>query len=250
MTPPTLRDVDTHYLQQVVGALQQRLGDRLVGVYLFGSAGAGHYEPGISDLDVQAVVESSLDLPDRLALASALSHAELPCPARRLEFVCYARAAVQAAHRHPSFELNLNTGAGGLHHVCTDPSQEASHWFLLDMALGRERGQVLYGAPLQQTFATVPRAWVLAAMADSLAWHSQHEPASPNAVLNACRAWRYAVTGRLGAKAEAVEWARSQPADHPVVEAAWQCRHGGPPIDAKSAAAFVAVVREAVVVAG
>lgn len=249
MTLPNLPDVDASYLQQLVSVLEQSLHERLVGVYLFGSAGAGHYEPGISDLDVQAVVEAPLNAHERVALAMRLAHAELPCPARRLEFVCYDRAAVEAAHRHPRFQLNFNTGAGGLHHLSTDPSAEASHWFLLDIALGRERGRTLHGEPLEQVFGAVPRKWVLEAMEDSLAWHEESEPASANAVLNACRASRYAVTGQLGSKGEAVEWARGEDAGASVVETAWRCRHGGPPIHREAAATFIASVRGALAAA-
>ena len=249
MTLPNLPDVDASYLQQLVSVLEQSLHERLVGVYLFGSAGAGHYEPGISDLDVQAVVEAPLNAHERVALAMRLAHAELPCPARRLEFVCYDRAAVEAAHRHPRFQLNFNTGAGGLHHLSTDPSAEASHWFLLDIALGRERGRTLHGEPLEQVFGAVPRKWVLEAMEDSLVWHEESEPASANAVLNACRAWRYAVTGQLGSKGEAVEWARGKNPVAAVVEAAWGCRHGGPPVQPEAASAFIASVRGALAAA-
>ena len=57
------------YLGQVAKTLQRHLESRLVGVYLFGSAAYSAYEPGISDLDVQAVVSGSLSKREREEIA-------------------------------------------------------------------------------------------------------------------------------------------------------------------------------------
>jgi hypothetical protein len=161
---------------------------------------------------VQAVVDEPLGRRERLALARRLSHDTLPCPARRLEFVCYARSAISPAARRPQFELNLNTGAGARDHLAVDPAEEPSHWFLLDIAAGRGLGIALLGPAPADVFAPIPRLWCLEALEESLAWHEQHEPASANTLLNACRGWRYAATGRFGSKQAGAAWALRQPA--------------------------------------
>ncbi len=245
-TPKALPHAEAAYLEQVVTTLQNRLKQRLVGIYLFGSAAYGGYEPGISDLDVQAVVANSLSTCERKEIAGCLAHQTLPCPARRLEFVCYAQPAIQPAARHPQFEMNFNTGAGEQDRLSLDPAEEPSHWFVLDIAMGRERGRCLMGPEPSHIFAELPRLWELEAIADSLAWHSKHEPTSANIVLNACGGWRYVVTGRWGSKLEGAAWAQQQPACPAVVEHAVQRRRGGPQLDASAVTELIEFVTEAV----
>jgi len=237
---------ETAYLEQLVCRLQSGLGPRLVGVYLFGSAGYGAYEAGISDLDVQAVVDGVSSTRQREELAERLAHESLPCPAKRLDFVCYTRSAVNPARRHPHFELNFNTGDGIPEQLMFDPSAEANHWFLLDIAMGREFGHAMVGPPPATVFAPIPSVWQLQAIQDSLAWHPAHDPISPNNVLNACRGWRYAVTGALGSKAAGASWARSQPGCPPIVERAEHSRRDGAPVSPSEAADLIAIASEAV----
>ena len=55
-------------------------------------------------------------------------------------------------------------------------------------------------------FAEVPPSLVLTQVADELGWAAEHNP-SEYAVLNACRAWRYAVDGALVSKVDGGRWA-------------------------------------------
>jgi predicted nucleotidyltransferase len=220
MTMPagTLPPAETRYLRALTEQVQRVLGAPLVGVYLFGSAAYGAYQPGRSDLDVQAVVAATPACAERRALARRLAHARLPCPARRLELVVYARAAIAPATRHPQFLLNLNTGADvAADRLALDPADEASHWFLLDIAMGRELGRALLGPPAHRVFAPIPRRWCLEALLDSLAWHAAHEVASANSVRNACRGWRYAATATFGSKQAGARWALHQPDCPPAI---------------------------------
>jgi hypothetical protein len=237
---------ETLYLEKVVDSLQSQLAQRLVGVYLFGSAGYGDYRPGISDLDVQAVVTKPLEAQESRAIAMALSHARLPCPAKRLELVCYAQAAVKPARRWPQFELNFNTGCDMEDHLSLDPNEEASHWFLLDIAIGRELGRSLVGPAPEQVFAPIPRLWQLEGIADSLVWHTEHELTLANSVLNACRGWRYALTGAWGSKRTGVEWALTQPECPAVVVQAETQRVGGSALDPSEATELITLVTQAV----
>jgi hypothetical protein len=234
------------YLEKLVGTLQMRFESQLVGVYLFGSAAYSAYEPGISDLDVQAVVTKPLGKRERQELAGFLTHRTLPCPARRLEFVCYARPSIRAATRHPQFEINFNTGPGEQDHLSIDSREESSHWFLLDIALGRALGRPLVGPKPAQVFAAIPRLWQLQAIADSLAWHGDNEPTSPNAVSNACRGWRFAETGAFGSKLASSAWARQQPACPAVVEEAESHRRSGSALCQSGVTKIVKIVTEAV----
>ncbi|KAI9040646.1 uncharacterized protein KD926_007862 [Aspergillus affinis] len=66
------------YLEEMVKRLTDHLKDQLVGVYLFGSASYDAYEPGLSDLDVQAVVKDPLDTVDKQAIICRLNQDVLP----------------------------------------------------------------------------------------------------------------------------------------------------------------------------
>jgi hypothetical protein len=213
----SLPEAESRYLATLVERLRSRLGDRLVGVYLFGSAAYGAFTPGSSDLDVQAVVTDALAEDEKHAITASVAHALLPCPARRLELVCYTQASVNPAQRHPRFELNFNTGSDTDDHLTTDPADESSHWFLLDIAMGWEAGLSLSGPPTREVFGAIPRRWVLEGIADSLAWHAENELISDNSILNACRGWRYAVTGSFGSKRDGALWALDQPNCPPIV---------------------------------
>lgn len=214
----TLPGAETGYLRALTEQVRAVLGPRVVGLYLFGSAAYGAYRPGRSDLDVQVVVADALTGHESAELARRLAHKALPCPARRLEFVCYARSAIDPATRHPRFSLNFNTGADlAVDRIARDPDAEASHWFLLDIAMGRDLGRALFGPPPAQVFAPIPRRWCLAALADSLGWHDTNEAASTNSLRNACRGWRYAATSVFGSKQDGAAWALRQPDCPPII---------------------------------
>lgn len=229
--PLDLPPAEIAYLDKVVDRLKAQLGVRLAGVFLFGSASYSAYEPGVSDLDVQAIVDEHLGWQEKSEIAKTLSQDELPCPAAKLEFVCYALQNINPESRDPRFELNLNTGPGLEDHLTLDPGEESSHWFLLDIAMGRETGKTLFGPKPGELFGPIPRLWVLEAILDSLNWHQQHELTSPNSVLNAARGWRYIETSQFGSKQAGAEWALQQPDCPPVVAQALEARRSGKELD-------------------
>ncbi len=234
------------YLRALVAAVGALLGSRVVGISLFGSAAYGAYRPGRSDLDVQVVVADDLTGDESAELARRLAHTALPCPARRLELVCYTRAAIDPATRHPRFSLNFNTGSDlAADRLTRDPAAEASHWFLLDIALGRELGRALLGPPPAQLFAPIPRRWCLEALLDSLRWHGTNEAASANSLRNACRGWRYAATNTFGSKQAGADWARQRP-DCPAAVATALQGTAASPLDPAAARDFLAFVADAV----
>jgi hypothetical protein len=238
----------SRYTAEVASCLRALLGEELLGAYLIGSASLGGYEPGASDLDIIAVCASRLEAPVKQAIAGALDHRALPCPARGLEFVLYAKDAVATPSRPLRFEMNFNTGAGMDYRLSLNPADDAAHWFLIDLDIARRHGVPLAGPPASALLAPLPRAWVLEAVRDSLTWHSQAEPVSANNVLNACRAWRYAEEGVWSTKGASAEWARGRLADASLIDAALAKRHGtpGPGLDPEAVRALHQRVRAAV----
>ena len=160
----------------VAGRLRELLGDELVAAYLVGSGALGGVAPGRSDVDVVAVCASEPPEERRRAVAAALGELAMTWPLRGLEFVLYARAAVAAPEPSPRFAINLNVGPRMPYRLSLDRADEPSHWFLLDLAILRDRGRVLTGPPPGELVGPIPRRWLLEALADSMAWHRANEP--------------------------------------------------------------------------
>ena len=228
------------YDAELVGRVRAVLGDGLVAVYAAGSWALGDYVQGRSDLDRLVVSAGPLAGGQADALAAALRHEALPVPARKLELVVYARAAVERPTPGAAFELNLNTGDGQPHHAVTDPAREPAHWFVLDRAIARERAVALAGPPDLTLFAPLPRPWLRAALRESLAWHAENpETAEPeNTALNACRAWLFLAEARWASKDEAAAWVLEREPGLEVVRDALAVRRGeaGASVDPAAAA--------------
>jgi hypothetical protein len=228
------------YLERLVARLQELLGVGLVGVYAGGSYALGGYEPGRSDLDVAAVCRGPLGVEAKTRIVEALRHESLRCPARGLELVLYPESTVLAPTAAAGYELNLNTGRGMPFHVSFAPGGEEVHWFTIDRAILREHGVVLFGSPAGDVFAPISRELVLRALSESIEWHATSRDArADDAVLNACRAWRYATDGTWSSKQEAGEWARRRTDDPGLIEAAIAARSDGRDLDREHVHAFL-----------
>jgi len=187
---------------------------------------------------VQAVTSKRLARAELEELAAALSHPALVCPVRGLEFVLYARPDL-ADPLGPAFQLNLNTGPGMRQHEGYDPAAEPRFWFVLDVAIARQRSRALAGAPPAELLPELPRKLVLCALGDALAWWREHD--GTGAILAACRAWAWLDEGRWLSKGEAAAWAAERLDDPAPVERALAHR-----VDATAAEPTVAEVDKVV----
>jgi predicted nucleotidyltransferase len=174
------------YLDELVGRLAEAAA--LDAAYLFGSAAQGAYEHGRSDVDVIAVTSRPSSRAQKEALAAAAQ--SLPCPARKLELVVYARGA----ERH---ELNVNTGE--LVHF--DADDDPGFWFVLDRAIAEQHSVALLGPPWQEVFSPVPRDAVLEALEEASDFEGWDDPAGAAVAAARARIWRE--TGEWVSKAEA-----------------------------------------------
>jgi hypothetical protein len=207
----------TAYLDEVVARLRRLAGDRLLGVWLMGSAALGDFDPDRSDLDVQAVASERLPLAEREAIVAALEHEALPVPARGLEFVLYARDDLEQA----AYQLNLNTGPRMDRHVSFDADGDPRFWFVIDLSIGREHARALAGPSAADVFPALPRPLIAAALREAMAFFAVDDPSGAQVVLAACRAWAWAVDGVWYSKGEAARWAQARLDDPtPVIEAA------------------------------
>jgi predicted nucleotidyltransferase len=194
-----------NYLAELVGLMRERLGDGLVGAWLFGSGALGDLDPATSDLDVQAVTTVRIGRAERERLAARVSHPALACPVRGLELVLYAREDLEDP-LGPAFQLNLNTGPRMDQHVGYDPGEDSRFWFVLDVAIGRQAGLTLAGPPAAEVFPQPPAALIRDSLEQALAWFAANDPQGGQAALAAARAWAWAEEGRWLAKGPAAVW--------------------------------------------
>jgi Aminoglycoside adenylyltransferase, C-terminal domain len=206
--------------------LGRLLGDDLVAVYLGGSGALGGVAAGQSDVDLVAICAAAPGEEPRRAVVAGLGGLAMGWPVRGLEFVLYTRAAVADPAERPRFELNLNVGPRMPYHLSLDPASEPAHWFVLDLAILRDHGRPLAGPPARDLVGPIPRRRLLEALRDSLAWHGAHEPVLQQAVLNACRGWRFTEEGVWSSKDDAGAWALDRSDDPATVSAALAVRHG------------------------
>ena len=176
-------------------------------VVLTGSAALGDYVAGVSDLDVAVVSPAAVDDPD--SLVAPILHRVLPCPARKLEMVVYLEEHARMPTRDLEFELDLNTGPEG-DRLLTALDDAPAHWYVIDLAIAHKHGVSLAGPPPREVIGDPPRGDVLEALLAGMRWSVEAEPGSPNTLLNALRAWRFAETGDWVSKRAAREWAEAR----------------------------------------
>jgi len=211
---------------QIADVLARAIGTELVGVYFVGSVALGGHVPGESDIDIAAVSNSALTDPEKQRVAAAVIEASAACPARGLEFTLYRRDIVGSRPAGAGFEVNTNAGPRMPAAVHLDATVEPGFWYVMDRAIAHRSGLAISGPPARGIFIDVPRRMLLEAMDQSMSWHRDHETATLHSVLNACRAWRFAVEDVLGSKLEGAAWARSAWPDTGLIDAAVALRHG------------------------
>jgi hypothetical protein len=180
-------------------------GRRLTGVWLLGSAAYGGFGAH-SDLDVQAATDTTPTAPEVETLVGLITQGLPACPAEGLEFVLYDRAVLEEFTPPLRWSLNLNGGPARAFTASTDPASESWHWFVLDLAIGRDHSVTLHGADLADVVGPIDRDLELEAIRESLRWHEGNEPLGPNHLANAARALRYLETATWGSKPAALEW--------------------------------------------
>jgi len=196
--------------QEVAVILRAILADDFVGAYFVGSIALGGYVRGQSDIDIVGVCCRRITKETKQLLAEQLLEATINCPARGLEFTLYRAEVASSARGHAAFEVNVNGGPRMARSVHLSAPHEPGFWYVLDRAIAHRQGIAISGPPGAEVFADFPRRVLVDAMGQSMRWHREREKATLYSVLDACRAWRFAVENVLGSKLEAASWARER----------------------------------------
>ncbi|MDX3100407.1 aminoglycoside adenylyltransferase domain-containing protein [Nonomuraea angiospora] len=210
-----------HYIRDVASAMAAVLGSRLVGVYLHGSAVLGGFDARRSDIDALVVCEHPMTADEQTAAAERLSNDRLPCPAHGLELSVVTLPVTLHPKAQPPFELHVTTAPDNTK-VVDGHGHEGDPDLVLHFAVCRQAGRLVGpGRAPAAVFAPVAHDLVLAQLVPELRWAAEHAPGE-YAVLNACRAWRFAVDGTLVSKIDGGQWAlrHVSTADHELVRSA------------------------------
>lgn len=199
-------------LERLVTDLRAVLRADLVGIYLYGSYVSGGFDPGVSDLDLVAVVAPQVAAIDLRGLGGMHRDfvSRYPAWSDRIEIVYVARAALWSLRTSPGPLAVISPGEP--FHLRNERVVEwLQNWYLV-----RETGVLLYGP--NAAAIVPPIAWtefVAAAVhyADEIR-HQSFDEAAPGAlayaVLTVCRALRTVRTQTHGSKQEAAAWTREQ----------------------------------------
>ena len=225
MTPP---DDVSAFGHDIAAVLSLLLADGFVGAYFVGSIALGGYVRGESDIDIVAVCHEEVGEPTRQAVVEKVLEVTANCPARGLEFTLYRARVASCPRADTGFELNVNGGPRMPRSVHLSPHDQPRFWYVLDRAIAHRYGVAISGPSGREVFADIPRHVLLEVMGESMRWHREHEKATLYSVLNASRAWRFAVEDVLGSKLEGARWARPRWQTPVLIDAAVDLRHGRP----------------------
>lgn len=231
------------YLAGVQTSLQQMLGDRFVSLIVFGSWALDDFQPS-SDLDLLAVVHDKLDRAQKERIVETLSHTNRPCPAHGLDFAIYRLDQINPVSREPEYELGFATGRDWV----DEPEYGGLYpGGIIDLEIARCHGKSLTGVPTAQLIGAVPREWLEEEVRNTTLWHRSklhdpfHDPTGANAVLNACRAWRFLVEGDFVSKSAGTAWAMKRTANSELIQQAVDIRQdkSSAPIESDKVSSFL-----------
>jgi hypothetical protein len=193
------------------------------------------------------IVTRPLSDDEKRDVAEAVRHDVLPCPARGLELVVYTAAVVASGTAEPGYELDVNTGATMRSRVSLAPSSAdpGDHWYALDRAIVREHGIALTGPAPPDVIAPIDRRAIVGRLRASIEWHAEAgETERDNAVLNACRALRFAREGEWSTKRSAARWALERGFEPDLVSSALDARDGRAGLDPEAVRRLLANAAE------
>lgn len=231
----------TEAIQHPITAYGRRLGavfpdGDLVGVYVHGSIALGGFRPDRSDVDVLVVTRWTYDETEQRGIGDALRRNAAPCPGTGLELSVITEATARDLGGCP-FEVHVGGGR-----VVTGAGHVGDTDLILHAEVCRRSAVVAVGAPPGEVFGRVPTDRLRAAIRAELEWGVREAPFE-YAVLNACRARRFAADGALTSKVAGGAWYLDQRPADPVVLPAYRVQTGEPgvtPPPAEAVAEFVA----------
>ena len=203
-------DIDA-LLSNLLGRMQRVLGDKLTGLYLYGSLVTGDFDHAISDIDLLAVLKSGLNARefDGLLQMHDGFAAENPFWHGRIE-VAYLPSAALKTFRSQVSKIAVISPGEPFH------TKDAAREWLMNWWMVREHGVTLFG-PLPGTLIDpISREEFLQNVREHTVlwgeWIEENRALPPQSyvIITACRAL-YAIShGEQASKKRAARWAQAR----------------------------------------
>jgi aminoglycoside adenylyltransferase-like protein len=208
LTAPTpYADVNA-LLKLLLSGIQQSLGNRLVGLYLYGSLSTGDFDNACSDVDLLAATLSDIDDGDFANLQQLHSDIATNHPRwdDRIEVAYLSMAALRTYHLHSS-KIGI-ISPGEPFHI-----KEAGNDWLMNWYMVREMSVTLYGPSPKTLIDPIAKKELLQAVQEhAKGWREYVQGiklrgSQAYAVLTLCRALYTLRNRELVSKKQAARWA-------------------------------------------
>lgn len=208
MMHATLYSEVNDLLKVILAEMQTVLGEKLVGLYLYGSLVTGDFDFDASDIDLLAAIASDLE---------------------QAEFERLDKMHLDFIAQHPRWENRLEIAYLSLHGLKTFKTQsspigiispgepfhiiEAGKLWLVNWYFVREKGVTLYGPPPQAIIDHISREEFIEVVREHVrGWgdwinNLQSLPSQAYAILTLCRALYTITNGEQASKKQAALWA-------------------------------------------
>ena len=201
-------DVDK-LLEKLLASMRAILGDKLVGLYLYGSLVSGDFDHDISDIDLLAATTEDID--DDEATALERMHNNIADEYKewdnRIE-VQYLSLAGLETFRTKATRIG-NISPGEPFHIIEAGKDWLMNWYVV-----REKGVALYGPPPETIIKPILKEeFINTVVQRTKEWRSwisstkDSRPAQSYAILTACRALYTYRNGEQVSKKQAAAWA-------------------------------------------
>jgi len=214
-------------LDEILSRQRVILGEKLVGLYVYGSMVAGDFDSEISDIDLLAATETLIDAGEFAALEQM--HLELmndnPHWDNRIEIQYAPLDYLKNFKTRKSKIANISPGEP-FHFI------EAGREWLLNWYFVCEHGVKLFGAPPASVIAPVSKAEFIEAVreqaferAENVDTAKDSRPYQAYLIMTVCRALYAVENGEQVSKRRAASWAQEQfPEDAALIENAFEWR--------------------------
>ena len=177
-------------LEQLLAEIQKLLGQKLLGLYLYGSVVSGDFDHDVSDLDMLAVIASDLDEKEAAALQQMHEAfvRQNPTWEQRIEVQYFSAAGLKTFRTQSSKMGNISPGEP--FHIIDSGIEWLLNWYF-----AREKDVVLFGPSSHQFIAPISKAEYMQAVKDhTREWNAYVKETKTSwlgqsyAILTLCRA--------------------------------------------------------------
>ncbi|WP_161977935.1 nucleotidyltransferase domain-containing protein [Dictyobacter kobayashii] len=195
-------------IKELASALQATLGDRLSGLYLFGSLVGGDFDPKTSDMDLLAMVKKDIteaELANLRQMHETFRRAH-PEWVDRIE-VAYVGVSAMREFKTGTVKIARISPGEPLHYRDMD-----IQW-LMDWYIVQEQGLVIVGPPAKAFIPHITSQEFIASLKDSLlSWlamakEARHKGYQSYIILSMCRSLYAIKFGKQISKFKGAEWA-------------------------------------------